>query len=421
MKTPSNDKKANDDSSNDEVPQTEKRDLRRHYKNLLKSREPVDAGFEGVGFEAASGVDLEPDLSNSAIKDRVDSSSDDLHRIIKEHLGDKPELYEIADQISSKGREALRALRDDDDTELADRGDVLDGLEAIVRTDGSRPSFMIREGAVDLTTSPIGSWGDYIMVSADMLQDSLDCVGRIDLPSSAQGFEGTGFLIHENLILTNRHVLQVIADWQPEGYTLKPGAAIDFGHEFQARLSVNRRPLKRVVFCGSQVIKGSIDHKKLDIALIELEPAAESPKMVLSVNASQDWAQPEKNTTIYTVGYPGDPGVGVVHPTLLEQLFKSTFGCKRLAPGVLMKSQVNAHTWTLAHDATTLGGNSGSVVLVVGKEHTAAAIHYGGRRGDPRENWGHVLGRTLDDAGVCGDKEKTLRQHFVEFGVTVVN
>jgi hypothetical protein len=81
----------------------------------------------------------------------------------------------------------------------------------------------------------------------------------------------------------------------------------------------------------------------------------------------------------------------------LEQLFKSTFGFKRLAPGTIAKPIVSSPpSWMLAHDCTTLGGNSGSVVLVASRGTIACGLHYGGRRADPRENWGHILGLTLD-------------------------
>lgn len=387
----------------------------RRYKNLLKGREAAAGSLEGLESSTSA---AEPDLSDPAINERVSFTKAELDRIIKEHLGDKPELYEIAEQIVTNGGEALRILRGEDDEDLASRGDVMDSLEAIVRTDGSRPSFMVRNGDVDLTTSPVSTWADSITVSRDLLRGALECVGRVDVPGSSQGFQGTGFLVHENLIITNRHVLQASADRQQDGsWKMKPGAAIDFGHEFNSRQSLRRRALRRVVFAGPDAIVGLINHKRLDLALIELEPAEPQarPPMVLSIDGTPDWAQMPQQQ-VYVVGYPGSPGPGLAPLTLLEELFKSTFGHKRLAPGLLMQSQQNVHTWTVAHDGTTLGGNSGSVLLVVGGEHVAAGLHYGGRWADPRENWGHVLGLVMDKTEA--NSTRTLRQSLQEFGVT---
>src|SRR5262249_12421911 len=151
--------------------------------------------------------------------------------------------------------EALRVLRDGDEDRIRETPGAIESLEAIVRADGSRPSFLIRNGQVDQSTSPVGAWAGTLDASAELLADAIRCVGRIDVPGSTQGLEGTGFLIHEDLILTNRHVLQFSADKQLDGaWKFKPGAAIDFGHEFRAEGSVNRRPLKRVVFCGAKPI-----------------------------------------------------------------------------------------------------------------------------------------------------------------------
>lgn len=386
--------------------------LTAHYKKLLDAREHTPSGLESLETVTAA----EPDLSNSAIGDRVNTTKAELYQIIKNHLGDRPELYQIADKIVENGDEALRVLRGEDDDELAERTDVIDSLEAIVRTDGSRPSFMVRNGEADLTTSSAGSWTDSITVSSDVLRGALDCVGRIDVPGSAQGFQGTGFLIHENLIVTNLHVLQVTGKLQPDGsWKLKSQSAIDFGREFKARDSVNRRRLKRVVYAGPDPIVDPIDHRKLDLALIELEPADSStkPNMVLGLNGATDWVDP--STRVYIVGYPGSPQPGLAPPTLLEQLFQSTFGFKRLAPGLLMTAQSSGvHTWTLAHDSTTLGGNSGSPLLLIGGEKIVAGLHYGGRWSNPRENWGHVLGSVLDQADSSG---KTLREALNDFDV----
>src|SRR5262249_49782127 len=226
---------------------------------------------------------------------------------------------------------------------------------AIVRTDGSRPSFMIRNGDADRTTSPIGTWSDTLDASAQLLHEAIACVGRIDLPSVTGGVLGPGVLIQDDLVLTNRHVPQLTANRADDGtWTFKPNAAIDFGHEFRAQDSVNRRALKRVIFAGSKPISFNqpVDHRKLDLALIELEPATpqSTPRTVLSVDLAPDWPQPD--LTLFTIGYAGAPAPTAYPATLLEQLFQSTFGCKRLAPGLVMTSQQHVQPWTAAHDAT---------------------------------------------------------------------
>lgn len=126
---------------------------------------------------------------------------------------------------------------------------------------------------------------------------------------------------------------------------------------------------------------------------------------------------------MFIIGYPGNPGPFLKSPTLLEKLFKSTFGCKRLTPGLVTKATdrlaQSPRKWTLGHDATTLGGNSGFAVVVIGREKVTAGLHYGGRRADPRENWCHVIGLTLDETD--GRSDKTLRQHLEERGVELVD
>jgi hypothetical protein len=161
-----------------------------------------------------------------------------------------------------------------------------------------------------------------------------------------------------------------------------------------------------------------IDHAKLDLALIELEPgAAAAAPAPLAVELASDWPSP--GLIMFAIGYPGRPPAGAEAPTLLEDLFASTFGFKRFAPGEVMTVAAPPAPWTVTHDATTLGGNSGSVVLVMGREKVAAGLHYGGQRGETRANWGHVLGQTLDVPG--SGSSKTLREHFSEFGVKTVD
>ena len=375
----------------------------------------------GGGLESVEGAGGgEADLSDAGIRERVSATKAELYRIIKEHLGGSPDLYEIADKIASDGPDALKALGAGDERAFQDKPELEAGLEAIVRTDGSRPTFMVRKGEPDRTTSPLGDWGGYLDDSSDMLRDALACVGRIDAPGLRLGWEGTGFLIQRDLILTNRHVLQGIASQDGEGnWTLMDNATIDFGHEFRAGASISPRRLKSLVFCGSRpIVPTLIDHSKLDLALFELEPPADgqAPVKTLRIDAAPEWAQPEQ--TVYIAGYAGPPAPRAGYtPSLLEKLFQSTYGFKRLAPGVIMKSGVTSQEWTAAHDATTLGGNSGSVELVVGREHAAAGLHYGGQPGTGAENWAHVLASVLGETD--GRSGPALREILNKRGVAL--
>lgn len=386
---------------------------RSHYNRLLGGAPSAAA----EGFESASAA--EPDLSDKAITGRVDATRSELSEIVKAHLGDDPALHEIAEQIAREGQAALRTIREASETESLDAG-TLNALEVIVRTDGSRPSFMVRNGEPDRSTSPIGHWTATLDDSRDLLRDALKCVGRIDDPSAGQGFQGTGTLIGKNVVMTNRHVLQAVARQVDGKWQLKPDIAVDFGHEFRARESIDRRTVKGVLFAGARpIVPTSIDHAKLDLALLELEPAAGPGPQPLALDSAADWGQPE--TGVFICGYPGNPGF-VETPSLLEKLFRSTYGCKRVAPGLVMtpaaKMPDSPRGWTLGHDGTTLGGNSGSIVIVISRETVGAGLHYGGRRSDPRENWCHILGLTLDEPD---DRGTTLREILQTHEVALVD
>lgn len=396
--------------SDDEIPDSFRKDPLGHYKRLLTGSPAARSPFESTEG---------PDLSGGAISARTDQSRSELNLIVKEFLGDDPELHKIADQITREGEAALRAVGANDAGMLQDPA-ILRGLEVIVRTDGSRPSFMVQGDVPNRATSPIGTWGPTFddATTIAQLKDALQCICRIDDPSARQGFQGTGILVGRNAVVTNRHVLQTIASEQlDKSWKLKPNISVDFGHEFRARPSVGKRNVKGVLFSGAQRINANqIDHGKLDLALLELESAPAPPPVMLALDIASDWGQPE--TGIFICGYPGNPGFAEA-PSLLEQLFLSTYGFKRVAPGLVTTAagQMGAspRQWTLGHDATTLGGNSGSAVVIIGREKAAAGLHYGGRRADPRENWCHVIGLALDEPDLTTGRK--LRDVLSEQGV----
>src|SRR3954453_14604104 len=124
-----------------------------HYRRMLAAREvPAGGGFEALGRAESP----EADLSRDNINDRTESARQSLRNIVDRYLNNDPKLLEIVEEIIKQGGDALRMLADDNVEALAAKPQAFEGLEAIVRTDGSRPSFLIRDGVVDRDSSPIG-------------------------------------------------------------------------------------------------------------------------------------------------------------------------------------------------------------------------------------------------------------------------
>jgi endonuclease G len=334
-------------------------------------------------------------VDSADTKARLERSRDTLAKFSdKRHKG-------LLDQIMRDAPEALQRIANNDLAGMTNPQRVVDIAEVIARTDGSRPSFLIRNGTPDLATSPIGTWGDVLAQAGQGLASAIASVGRIDVPGAPLGFMGTGFLVAPDLIVTNRHVLQAIAtESSPGTWVLFPDLAIDFGHEDHARASVDRRKLRRVVFAGSEfIVTNALDHTKLDLALIELEStdgnAHNQSPLTLSLNPAP-WSEPGNFVCI--IGYPGSPPPFAYAAPLLHQLFQSTYGYKRLAPGAVVAGESGLPDWTVSHDATTLGGNSGSVILTFGNAGMAAGLHYGGHLSpSPAVNWGHKLDLVFEE------------------------
>lgn len=390
-----------------------------HYRRIA-----ADSSGSGARTETAGGGSFEGDGGGGNFDEYLRETRFQLREIVRNHLGNDPELVEIADQIVTAGEPAVRALSERDEGALADP-QQLRALEVIVASDGSRPSFLVRRGIPDLTTSLVGKWRLTMEDQRDGLEAALKCVGRIDDPSSPIGYWGTGSLIASNVVLTNRHVLQKIAS-QGEGATwrLKAGVCIDFGHEWRARDSIGRREITGVLFAGAHAIpERTVDLSLPDVALLALgTPAgAETSSRPLKLDIAPDWDDPAQG--LFIAGYPGRPDDDKYEPSLLERLFKSTYGRKRIAPGhVMTRASTLAKSpkgWSIAHDATTLGGNSGSAILVIGRTDRAAGLHFGGRHQPPRENWAHVLGRLLDERD--GSSGRSLREVLTEHDVELVD
>jgi hypothetical protein len=103
-----------------------------------------------------------------------------------------------------------------------------------------------------------------------------------------------------------------------------------------------------------------------------------------------DLAPSRRASEVYMVGYPVRPsgippdqsGEELHLVDTLRRVFRMRYGFKRLALGLISHplGQVPHDTvpWAIGHDATTLGGNSGSCVVALTDGAAVLGLHFGG-------------------------------------------
>ena len=208
----------------------------------------------------------------------------------------------------------------------------------------------------------------------DKINPAISRTGRIELLNyPAMPFVGTGWILEKRgattaVIATNRHVAEFFASYDGRGgyeFLTRPNgkefvAQIDFHEEYQ-QPSATEIPVVRVLY-----IAGS---REPDMALLEITD--ERLKDYEPMEPSETAAVPEMPVGI--IGYPAFDSRNDVND--VARYFGDIFNVKRFAFGSVIG--VSADSPEFYHDATTLGGNSGSAVINrdSGK---VLGLHFGG-------------------------------------------
>jgi len=181
-------------------------------------------------------------------------------------------------------------------------------------------------------------------------------------------YAGTGFVVGQGLIATNRHVAQIFA--QGLGLTIRyraGDAAIDFKRQVDAPDD------ERTAYLSVRAVE--MIHPYWDMALLRVDGLPTDRMLRLSVKSPEELL--DRNVVV--IGYPARDERNDV--ALQDRIFNRTYNVKRLQPGVIrtrakvqsFENTVNAVT----HDASTLGGNSGSAVIEVDTGEIVA-LHFAG-------------------------------------------
>ena len=152
-------------------------------------------------------------------------------------------------------------------------------------------------------------------------------VGRIDIANSMSSLDwiGTGWLINSDIVVTNRHVADIIAGWDGARFAFRPGkggrplgVTIDFKHEIDSAgesafeidgvLWIERNPLKA------------------DIALLKLKPSTRTSRVAIPLAANDATA----TTDVVVIGYPArSTPKRIPDQELMERIFAGKYDIKQ--------------------------------------------------------------------------------------------
>ena len=211
-------------------------------------------------------------------------------------------------------------------------------------------------------------WKARLQKAESHLVRAAQSVGRIEVEGHHLAWLGTGWLVAPDVIVTNRHVASEFGRQRGSRYVFRHGlddrdmtASIDFIEEIDSRDSL--------VFRLEEIMHIE-DEDGPDLAFLRVTPVAGqvlAPPIELAVKAA------EADEMVAVIGYSAREG-RIPDQELVDKIFGQVYDKKRLAPGQIKRVGPDA----IHHDCSTLGGNSGSVVLSLQTGH-AVGLHFAGR------------------------------------------
>ena len=305
--------------------------LFQHYQGIRESKE---------GLEAAAAPE----------------SIDDLRARVKTaHIKATPKDLETAVRAQHK----MIAHEEPDEAEM-------DALEAIILP-AERPVVDIVDGSYGDIPAPFAHFATDEGIR-NRIENVVPAVGRIGLPERPDvPFAGTGFVVGDGVMMTNRHVAQLFAQGLGRDrlqFVNGQSADVNFTHELGQEVGYD--------FVVESIL---MVHPYWDMALVEVSGLDISPLGILAEDPND-----LNGNDVAVTGYPAFDSRN--NAELQFRIFRGSFNVKRLQPGRL-KPRANIRSFgnrvdAAAHDCSTLGGNSGSCVVDV-NTGKVVALHFAGR------------------------------------------
>lgn len=346
------------------------------------------------GLESAGNFTLEAartHLKEGGIRETLDAAQERLNAIAARDPDTDAATLHLHQELLTQGEAALNRIVREGVARVAGPDRV--ALEALVSlTD--RPAIRVEDGDIDVNHPELGPWRGAYAMARDEIVEVFKAVGRID----ADGEHiGTGFVVDDGIVMTNRHVVEAFAApvprrTEPTGWVIETSnAVIDFSDAGTGGKTAFR--IKSVIAAGPQPITDlPVDFAKLDMALLEVETInAAGERLPQRHSLAKGADVVKRRRQIFTVGYPAKPQTLPTDPAgairmdvvaRLRAIFRMKYGVKYFSPGVV--STVlggvadDPKSWVFNHDCTTLAGNSGSVAVDIEGPISVVGLHFAG-------------------------------------------
>lgn len=270
----------------------------------------------------------------------------------------------------------LGALLEGRESALSD-AKGLTATEAIILLRG-RPVLLIQRDTWQAPHSAeIARWLGNPEDPGNPLRQPLPSVGRIEIVGDDdQEYLGTGWMLSEDILITNRHVAEAFGtrrgsgfgfrNW-PDGNEMR--VRVDFKREYQ-QTELCQVGVREVLYIapGGDIFP--------DMALVRLERGGQPLPQPIALDEAPlafDPGDPSDRPPLAVVGYPAED---IRNDAMVSrQIFDGIYRVKRLSPGRVMSVTPNGRL--LEHDCTTLGGNSGSPIINLATGR-ACGLHFAG-------------------------------------------
>jgi endonuclease G, mitochondrial len=243
--------------------------------------------------------------------------------------------------------------------------------EAMIRLH-LRPALLIRNNKIAAPDSR--EMRNRLMPFLPKIESRVPSVGRIDFRKLGRTYGGTGWMITEDIIVTNRHVAKLFTEQKGRVLVFRKNAIgetveafIDFKEEYMGSGTASNQfeiEVEKVLYIAED------KPSQPDIAFLKIKKHNQLPPPIPLSDKPLI-----KNQFISVIGYPAFDPDGIISTSAANKVFGGIYEVKRCSPGEVIEYAKDA--WYFFHDCTTLGGNSGSVVLD-NASSVAVGLHFMG-------------------------------------------